>query len=255
LNQRDKSDVNSYRQPIIKSGEMGRGCSLGSLKFIFIHKLEEKKEKYRNPRGKSIRSIFSLTTNERSASLIMAFSINNEILLWNKLVQLLDGFQNNVNKEFAQGDGRHDSSKVNCHILIADDDEDDRMFFSDAITAIAPSAKLTEAFNGDDLITKLMRHDFDLPDLIFLDLNMPYKNGLECLKEIRSTELLKSLPILIYSTSLNRDHVDISYLNGANMYIQKPVSYDGIKRILKTIFSLHPLDWFQQPPREKFILK
>ena len=181
----------------------------------------------------------------------MAFSISYEILLWNKLVQFFEG----INKDSAHSHGKSDSSKINWHILLADDDDDDRMFFSDAITTIAPSVKLTEAINGDDLINILKRNDFHLPDLIFLDLNMPYKNGLECLKEIRSTDILKNIPILIYSTSVNRDHVDISYLNGANMYIQKPVSYDGIKRILKTIFSVNPMDWFHQPPREKFILK
>ena len=145
--------------------------------------------------------------------------------------------------------------KTNLHILLADDDEDDRQFFIDAVSSIAPSVKLTTAHDGEELINKLKKNKSELPDFIFLDLNMPYKNGLECLKEIKSMELLKNIPVLIYSTSANKDQIDTTYRNGATMYIEKPASFDGIIRVLKTIFSSDPSKWFKQPAREKFILK
>ncbi len=151
--------------------------------------------------------------------------------------------------------GSHPRSGRDMHILLADDDEDDRMFFKDAIVTVAPAVKLTTVHNGEELLNILKKNLVELPDFIFLDLNMPYKNGLECLKEIKTLDFLKSIPVLIYSTSANKDQVDTSYLNGANMYIQKPMSFDGIIRILQTIFSFDPTRWFDQPAREKFILK
>lgn len=145
--------------------------------------------------------------------------------------------------------------KQDLHVLLADDDEDDRQFFTDAINVVAPKLKLTTVQNGEELIYKLKNKITDLPDVIFLDLNMPYKNGMECLKEIKSVEALKNIPVLIYSTSAHRDQVEITYRNGANLYIQKPSSYEGIIRVLKTIFTLPVSEWFEQPSREKFVLK
>ncbi|MDQ3051498.1 MAG: response regulator [Bacteroidota bacterium] len=141
------------------------------------------------------------------------------------------------------------------HILLADDDEDDRQFFTDALTMIAPSLKLTTVQDGEELIKKLKKSKSELPDFIFLDLNMPYKNGLECLKEIKSMDTMKNIPVLIYSTSTNSDQIETTYQNGANLYIQKPNNFDGIIRVLKTIFSVDSSCWFQQPAREQFLLK
>lgn len=141
------------------------------------------------------------------------------------------------------------------HILLADDDEDDRQFFTDALAAIAPSLKLTTVQDGEELIKNLMKSKTHPPDFIFLDLNMPYKNGLECLKEIKSMDAIKNIPVLIYSTSTNSDQIETTYQNGANLYIQKPNNFDGIIRVLKTIFSVDASRWFKQPAREQFLLK
>ena len=144
----------------------------------------------------------------------------------------------------------------NWHILLADDDEDDRQFFLDAVKAVTPFSKLTTAHDGDELISKLKKNKSELPDCIFLDLNMPYKNGLECLKEIKSMDFLKNIPVLIYSTSMNKEQIETTYKYGANLYIQKPASFEGIIRVLKTIFSLDGNNWLQQQPmRDKYILK
>ena len=139
-------------------------------------------------------------------------------------------------------------------VVLADDDEDDRMFFADAIGSVAPRANLITMSNGEDLISYLKKETL-LPDLIFMDINMPYKNGLECLREIKSNKLLRHLPILIYSTSTNRDHVDVTYRNGASLYIQKPASYTDIKRILKNIFAIAPSEWSEQPVKENFVIR
>ena len=147
------------------------------------------------------------------------------------------------------------SDKSDLRVILADDDEDDRMFFADAIRSIAPKTNLITVSNGEELIAYLRKGSGTLPDLVFMDINMPYKNGLECLREIKSCEVLRHLPILIYSTSTNRDHVDVTYKQGASRYIQKPASYSEIKRILKDIFADAPSGWSKQPGKDSFVIR
>ena len=87
------------------------------------------------------------------------------------------------------------------HILLADDDEDDRNFFNDAITDLKIANKLTLFKNGKELMDYLENPESILPDILFLDLNMPCKTGNECLKEIRLNPRFKDISIAIYSTS------------------------------------------------------
>ncbi|MEP7171070.1 MAG: response regulator [Bacteroidota bacterium] len=141
------------------------------------------------------------------------------------------------------------------HVLLADDDEDDREFFKEAVQAVAPSVKVTTTNDGEEMINLLNETQKDLPDLIFLDLNMPCKNGFECLEELKNNEKLKNIPVLIYSTTANIEQVDHTYKKGANLYIQKPHSFDGIKNMLKKIFAFNIEDLFPQPQREKFVLR
>ena len=141
------------------------------------------------------------------------------------------------------------------HILLVDDDEDDREFFKEAIQALAPSVKLTTSNDGVEMFSILEKSAAVKPDLIFLDLNMPCKNGFECLEELKSSEEWKEIPVLIYSTTANIEQVNRTYQKGANLYIQKPHSFDGIKNTLKKIFEFDLQELFVQPQREKFVFK
>jgi CheY-like chemotaxis protein len=76
-------------------------------------------------------------------------------------------------------------------IVLADDDEDDRQFFEEALSDVHPNAVLTTAKDGEELIFILK--NYHTPELIFLDLNMPRKNGIECLREIRSNTSLQNI--------------------------------------------------------------
>lgn len=138
------------------------------------------------------------------------------------------------------------------HVMLADDDEDDRNFFQEAVTESVPNVKITTVSDGDRLIEKLLSLEA-LPQVVFLDLNMPVKNGWECLREIRSNEKLKQLPVVIYSTSSNREHIEETYRIGASFYIRKPDSYKDLKQLTRKVFSL---EWGKhfQPSREKYLL-
>ena len=115
------------------------------------------------------------------------------------------------------------------YIMLADDDSDDRFFFSEvleeykhvALESIEDGVKLMNALNSRA----------KLPDLIFLDLNMPGKNGVECLSEIRQQDKLKDIPVIIFSTSSSKKDIDETFDLGANLYITKPHSFKVLKNI------------------------
>lgn len=139
------------------------------------------------------------------------------------------------------------------HILLADDDNDDCYMFSNVLSEIPISTQLTIVSDGEKLMGYLSKHLNFLPDVLFLDLNMPRKNGAECLTAIKSNKKLKRLPIIIYSTSCNKDVVDIFYRNGAYYYICK-TNFTEFKKSLHYILQLMAQNKFAQASREKFVL-
>jgi CheY-like chemotaxis protein len=84
------------------------------------------------------------------------------------------------------------------NILLADDDLDDCIFFKEAVGELMLSANLKVVHDGEQLMQLLISETSELPDVLFLDLNMPRKNGFECLTEIKLDPRLKQLPIIIF---------------------------------------------------------
>lgn len=140
------------------------------------------------------------------------------------------------------------------HILLADDDDDDRALFSDALQEIYSRVKLTTAKNGADLMQLLDTWKGSLPDVIFLDLNMPLKNGFECLDEIKSEQRLKELPIVILSTSAQKETVEMLHKKQANVYIKKPGSFPELKNAIEQTLKVHLKAIAGVQPKNKFIV-
>ncbi|WP_264529458.1 response regulator [Flavobacterium sp. N502540] len=125
------------------------------------------------------------------------------------------------------------------HILLADDDEDDRLFFKDAFEEIKIQTKVEFANDGMQLMDHLMNPDNALPDILFLDLNMPKKTGKECLIEIKKTERLKDIIIAIYSTSSSEEDIEDTFIQGANIYIKKPSDFNNLKKIINEVVTVN----------------
>jgi len=123
------------------------------------------------------------------------------------------------------------------HILLADDDEDDRLLFADAISEVKVKTKLHMVNDGEQLMSYLEKESTTLPDFLFLDINMPKKNGIECLQAIRNNEKLKHLSVAIYSTSNAEKDIEDTFVKGANVYICKPNNFDDLKRIMKNVIT------------------
>ena len=140
------------------------------------------------------------------------------------------------------------------HLLLADDDAEDREMFQEALGMINSSLKLTEIEDGKKLMDWLAQARNNLPDLLFLDINMPLKNGHDCLAEIKNDPQLQSLPVFIYSTSINPTYVDSLYNNGAHFYIKKPASFQHIVEVIERMLRFSEDQRRTQPPRQDFII-
>lgn len=142
----------------------------------------------------------------------------------------------------------------NLNIFLTDDDLDDCMFFSDALNELKINSILTVTTDGVELMDVLVTVVPPPPYVIFLDLNLPKKNGFECLKEIRDNKKLMNIPIVVLSTSSNRDFIEQSYKYGANYYICKPKSFSLLKKSIETVLSLDKKMLSKQPSLDKFVL-
>src|SRR5688572_31700891 len=112
-------------------------------------------------------------------------------------------------------------------VLIIDDDPEDRELFNEAISQINPSIKYLQAHNGEDGLNLLSGNPVVLPDLIFLDINMPRMDGRECLREIKKKYPLKNISIIMYSTSASPTDIDEFQTLGST-YMQKPTKYSEL---------------------------
>ena len=121
-------------------------------------------------------------------------------------------------------------------ILLADDDEDDRNLFADAVSMLDLPVKLVFAKDGEELMTCLQ--SAALPDMLFLDLNMPKKKGGECLKEIKTNPGLASLSVIILSTSINEAKQNQLIEEGAHSCFAKPDQFDELITMLKNTIQL-----------------
>lgn len=125
------------------------------------------------------------------------------------------------------------------HILLADDDPDDREFFSEAIQSIDLPHKLTMFEDGQALMDYLSAVDLDVPHILFLDLNMPCKSGFDCLDDIRKNEKLRDLSVAIYSTSSSERDVEEAFVGGANIYIKKPSDFQLLKKMVSDVVKMN----------------
>ena len=141
----------------------------------------------------------------------------------------------------------------NLNIFLVDDDPDDRLFFKEAIAEIKADINLNIVNNGEALMNLLLKPDAILPNIIFLDLNMPSKNGFECLEEIKSDKRLMDIIVIIYSTSSSNTEINETYKKGANLYIRKPINFSELKEMLTRILAINWEKYTPKPKKEKFI--
>ncbi len=124
-------------------------------------------------------------------------------------------------------------------VLLADDDEEDRALFQDALSALDLATELHTVADGQQLMDYFESGLSELPHILFLDLDMPCKNGAECLKAIRSNGKLKDVTVAIYSSSGSEKDIEEAFVHGANVYIRKPSDFADLKRVLSQVLDVN----------------
>lgn len=132
------------------------------------------------------------------------------------------------------------------NIFLVEDDEDDRMFFEDALNDVSNNYKLTLFENGDEFLEFFATNQKELPDVVFMDLNMPIKNGIECLEGLNAIDKIASLKIFVYSTSVHSAMTNKAYNLGAYGYLCKPNSFELIKTMINK--SLQKIETGKERP-------
>jgi CheY-like chemotaxis protein len=133
-------------------------------------------------------------------------------------------------------------------ILLADDDEDDRLLTRKALAESRLANDLHMVNDGEELMDYLHRRgayaaleDSPRPGLVILDLNMPRKDGREALREIKSDHTLRQIPVVVLTTSQTEEDIYRTYDLGANSFITKPVMFESLVRVMKDLGKY----WFE----------
>lgn len=142
----------------------------------------------------------------------------------------------------------------NINILLADDDQADCLLFKDALEELPVSAMLTIVHNGEQLIEDLTKKEGEFPDVLFLDLNMPRKNGFASLGQIKRNTDLQDLPVIIFSTASDVETVKNVFRNAAHYYICKPPDFSQLKKVIYQALTLITQKNNPLPLQENFMI-
>lgn len=136
-------------------------------------------------------------------------------------------------------------------VLIIDDDDDDRSLFSDALGEVSSTVKCVSVSDGQEGLEILRDARQALPDLIFLDLNMPRLNGKQCLAEIKKIPELAHIPVIMYSTTKRIEDVEETQKLGAAYFLTKPALFNDICHAIKMLLDIK---WEKNAPYRKSIV-
>ncbi|MFZ1677891.1 MAG: response regulator [Saprospiraceae bacterium] len=145
--------------------------------------------------------------------------------------------------------------KNKIHILLADDDKDDCRLFQEALNDLPVETELITVPNGEQLMELLSKKRKRLPDVLFLDLNMPRKNGFSSLGEIKRNNDLDQLPVIIFSTATEEEKVRQVYKDAAHYYIRKPATFTELKNVILKVLNMIQDKNMPLPTKENFELK
>lgn len=144
------------------------------------------------------------------------------------------------------------STIVNKLIFLAEDDQDDCDFFKSALNAIDHNHELAIFNDGVALMDQLQPGMQRIPDMVVMDLNMPRKNGRQCIADIRANALFNNMPIIVFSTSSWIKDVTDLYHQGADLFVVKPNTYKNLVNLINKILSI---DWVTHQRSERFLIK
>jgi CheY-like chemotaxis protein len=139
-------------------------------------------------------------------------------------------------------------------IFYAENTEAERLLFREAFNDLPEAVNITIANDGIDAVSVLSIPNYH-PDLIFLDLLMPFIDGIECLREIRLDKKFDDVPVIMFSISSYEKDIKTAYEAGATLYILKPFNVTHQAALMKKMFVINWQEYLPKPPLEKFLFK
>jgi CheY-like chemotaxis protein len=140
------------------------------------------------------------------------------------------------------------------HILLVDDNKNEHVFFTHALKSIDQSVRLDSLTSGTALIERIYDSSRPLPDILFLDVNMPVKSGKECLALLRTDGRFDGMPIVMYSTSDAETDTDETFALGADLYVRKPVEIVDLAYLLRAVLAVYHQGNIRQTSREQYVI-
>jgi CheY-like chemotaxis protein len=140
------------------------------------------------------------------------------------------------------------------HLLLADDDDDDCLLFKHSLYELPVATQLSVVSDGEELMDYLLNPENELPDFLFLDLNMPRKNGTECLVEIKQNDRLKNLTVIIFSTCASQPTISHLFTLGAQHYIRKPANFSELTTLIHLAIEGYDATKNMKPSKKEFVL-
>ena|ERR1700730_5334960 len=144
-----------------------------------------------------------------------------------------------------------DKSNKIKDVLLAEDDPDDALIFELAVKELPFPFVLRHAEDGDMLFVMINQM---IPDIIFLDINMPCKDGVTCITQIRKNESLDHVPVIMYTSLKSVEYVNQCYEYGANFFLIKANSIGELTEKLEKIFSIDWKTYMYYPPKNQFVM-
>jgi CheY-like chemotaxis protein len=137
-------------------------------------------------------------------------------------------------------------------VLVCDDDADDREMLEAVLRDAMDNVEFIEAADGVECLRLLK--DGLKPHLAFIDLNMPLKNGIECLRDIQNQKLAADTPFVVYSTSQSLNDINAAYNYGARYYVVKPFSLSTLQQMLQQLFTMLQNPAIEERDKKNFVI-
>ena len=123
------------------------------------------------------------------------------------------------------------------HFFLIDDDADDRELFQEALSEVDDSIEFETCSDAREALTLLASDGAVVPDVVFLDANLPKMSGWECLEYLKASPDTKDIPVVMYSTSSYQRDIDRAMDSGAVWFFTKPSSFEDLKRLLTVVIA------------------
>lgn len=144
-----------------------------------------------------------------------------------------------------------DEEETLTRVLLTENDDDDYLIFTLAIKETNLGVTLTRAETGDELFTLLNKN---IPDILFLDIQIPCRDGRQCLREIRSQSRYDNLPVILYTSLNDAQTIEYTFREGGNLYVIKPSSITQLTEVLKRILTINWKTTLYFPAKSDFVL-